>query len=218
VTSDGGTSGRPTMPGLKPGANDTKTTDEGDPKRFLEPGMIHNVGKGKVTTLTPNPSGDLDTLTKFILRGIGISLGLSYEFLSGDNSDVTFASGKLSMQHTNKKVDILHSKHVRQTERPAHRDFINDALRMGKIPQPRKDADVYAAQFSRPKKDKGINPYQEVQASIKSIQNCLTSVREEISDSGRDPDEVYKGIERDLEQGGKVGEAINKILLGEDTG
>lgn len=206
------------MPGLKSLSGETNTTEQNDPKRVIEPGMIHHAGSGRVQPFNPNPSNDLDQLTKFVLRGIGVSLGLSYEYLAGDYSDVTAASGRLAGQHAHKRADMLHARHVRTAEQPVHNDFIDDALRTGNVPRPKKNADMYAASFSKPEKEHGPNPYQEVNAAASRIKNCLTSVRGEIAARGGDPEKVYKEIERDLEQGGQVGEAIQQIILGATNG
>ena len=81
-------------PSLKIGEKNDSTT--GLKQRYIEPGMIIDAGDNDVHSHIPTPSDDLDPLTKLQLRGVAVGFGFSYELLSGDYRDTTFAGGRLA--------------------------------------------------------------------------------------------------------------------------
>ena len=185
------------LPGLPTPAGASKTTDGGALKQFLTPGLIHRVGQGRVTPFVPSPSGDLDPLTRLCLRGIGVGIGLSYERLSGDYTQVSFAGGRLTENALYDRVDVVHGWYCRGIERPLHQDWIDYASAMGDLPGPiPAKADPYAASFTRPRRRRGVNPLQEVKAAIAAIDAGISSHRIEMAELGLDASEVLADISR----------------------
>jgi lambda family phage portal protein len=62
----------------------------------LEPGMIINLPPGKEVTFGTPPVAPPDDLAKRTLRRIAVSLGITYEDLTGDYSQVNFSSARMA--------------------------------------------------------------------------------------------------------------------------
>jgi len=196
VSDEPGGQGIGNLPGLPTPVGSAKTTTAGAQQQFIVPGMIHRTGQGKVTTLTPTPSSDLDPLTRLCLRGIGVGIGISYERLSGDYSQVTFAGGRLTENALADRLDVVHSWFCRGVETPIHRDWVDYAVAMGDMVAPPAKADPYACSFTRPRRRRGVNPLQEVNAAIAAIDAGLSSHRIEMAELGLDAAEVLADISR----------------------
>lgn len=189
-----------TGPGMAPGlplpSGQSKTTDGGATKQFLQPGMIHQVGQGRVTAFQPAPSGDLDPLSRLCLRGIAVGFGLSYERLSGDYTQVSFAGGRLTENALKDRVDVVHAWYCRGVETAIHRDWVDYAIAVGDMVAPPAKSDPYACAFSRPRWRRGVNPVQEVEAAIRAIDAGLSNHYVELAEAGLDATEILEGSSR----------------------
>jgi lambda family phage portal protein len=193
------TGGVPRMPGVGGAPGSSSTNASGDPKRYLEPGLIHKVGAGKVTPFTPTPSNDLDAVTKLVLRGVAVGLGTSYELLTGDYSQVNFAGGRLVRQDSRRRLNVIHSFHCRHLEDPAHCDWVNAETAFGTMrAPPAKSADsVYAVRYSQPKGDSGVNPLQDANAAAARLAKGLSTLRDEVEQAGGDWQEFLEQIDNE---------------------
>lgn len=215
--------GMANMPGIPTPVGQDKATPLGAQKQFITSGMIHRVGRGKVTPFIPSPSADLDPLTRLCLRGIGVGMGLSYERLSGDYTQVSFAGGRLTENALFDRTDGIHSWYCRGVELPIHQDWVDFAVAMGDIATPPAKADPYASTFTRPRRRRGVNPVQEVEAAVRAIDAGLSSHRIEMAELGLDAADVLEDISQ-LKATAKqdLGLAIAKALdieaLPEPTG
>jgi lambda family phage portal protein len=181
------------MPGTAT-ADGVYTDSNGNKLRGINPGMIHHVGTGQVTSHTPAPPQDLDVLTGMLMRGIAIGLGVSYEWLSGDYRQANFASLRLSENKTWKRMYTLHGFYTRKVKQPQHRQFIDLAQAYRRIPAVPRRADAYAHAFSQPQRDWGANPLQEVNAISTALGTGLTSIQEEAAKRGVDWRQLLKRI------------------------
>jgi len=75
---------------------DQETTPNGSPIETVEPGMIEHLGPGESVTFgTPPVVGDLEAFFRVNARDIAVGLGMTYEALTGDLSNVNFSSGRM---------------------------------------------------------------------------------------------------------------------------
>jgi capsid protein len=201
------------LPGLNPAASD-KTNANGDQQRFLEAGMIHRVGTGKVTPFLPNPSNDLEIMTKLQLRGVAVGFGISYEWLSGDYDGVTFAGGRLTRQDARRRIMPIHAFHCRHVEAPVHRDWVDAELSFGVMRPPPGRVDPYAVHFSLPRADSGVNPLQDANAAIELIRENMLTLRDYYEQQGKDWMVELEQIEREKDAKalllGVIEKAINE--------
>lgn len=196
---------------ISQGSGDTAHTAE---HRSIEPGMIHRVPHGaSVHSHAPSPSADLDPLTRMHLRGIGIGLGMSYEFMAGDYSAVNFAGGKLSGQNFKRRAGCMHANFVRGIEAPVDRRWTDVAMSVGVIPRPRAAADPYRASYTHPSWEYDVNPLQSVNAIAGRLALGLTSLQAEISDRGGDFDETMRQIVAEGGAGQRFGLLIHQALM-----
>jgi len=174
------------MPMTAPPAGESSTDTDGNRLSHLQPGMIHDVGTGNVTPFTPSQATDLDDLVATIIRAIAVGIGVSYEWCSGDYRKANFASARLGENRTWKRVYSILVFFVRRTESPMHRDFIDMGRAWNLFPAIPQRADAYAASFSQPHRDWGVNPLQEVTATITAMNGGLTSLQDECGKRGKD--------------------------------
>jgi len=161
--------------------------------------MIHDVGTGNVTAFTPSPSTDLDDLTRLILRSIAVGLGVSYEWVSGDYSQANFASARLGENRTWKRIYGINDFYTRKCEAPLHRDYIDIARAWGTIPDIPRRANPYAANYSQPHRDWGVNPMQEVNAITAAMGAGLTSLPDEAARRGMDYRDLLRRINESIQ-------------------
>jgi lambda family phage portal protein len=79
----------------------------GDPLDMLEPGLIATLPPGKQVTFTNPPSvTDHGTFTTGELRAVAAAIGVTYEDLSGDYSQVNYSSSRMArLEHWNNVHD-----------------------------------------------------------------------------------------------------------------
>lgn len=204
-------------PGFNPQAvaQGTGTTAHTITHRAIEPGMIHEIPNGAgVHSHNPSPTSDLDPLTQMMLRGIGIGMGMSYEFVAGDYSRVNFAGGKLSGQNAQRRFNGMHSMYVRGNELRVHRRFMDVAMGAGILPRPRPLADIHAARFGHPSWNFQVNELQAANAAAARLALGISSLRREIEERGDDFNEVMQEISEESEVGQKYGLLVHAALTG----
>ncbi len=212
-------SSRTPAPSVPTPIGQTKTdSSTGVKQEFIQEGMIHHVGKGSVSTLTPSPSHDMPELAKLCLRGIAVGIGLSYERLSGDFKEVSFAGGRLTENVQKDRVDSIHGWYCRGPEYRMHCDWTDAELAFGEAEAPRASADPYAVRFSLPRYRLGVNPLQEVRASIAAVDSALSSLPEEKEAMGGDWEATLENIIRSRNAGEAAGMKLYKALFGDDNG
>ena len=192
------------IPGAGQGAQ-PKAAEIAKPRK-IEPGLIHDVGEGTVHSHNPSPSGDLDPLTKLLLRGIGVAMGLSYEIIASDYQGTSFAGGRLGKLETDANRRIVNGWFSRTFEHETHVHLMDWLLASGQlidiliqygITDIHPDVDLYDARFSRPRTEWGVNPLQEVQAAALAIKNGLGTLRDDVESRGRDLDDHLEQIARE---------------------
>lgn len=215
VSHDPGGGPAPAIPGFAGMSGETLTNGTGDTVRPLEAGMIQDVGTGRVTSHTPAQTHDLEEITSVICRGMGIGIGMSYEWISGDYNRTSHAGGRLANQHPRKRVKTVHGWFCRRSETVVHRDFVDIGLAMGKIPHPRKKSDIYSARFSQPHWEWGVNPYQEVNAAAKAMETSISTIRDEVESRGGSWQDFMIQIAEEVKFGKEIGLSVHKTLTGE---
>jgi capsid protein len=213
VSEDPNGGSRPPLPGLTPVSGAKGTTTNGDRQRFLEPGLIHNVGTGKVTPFIPNPSSDLDPVTRLVLRGVAVGIGTSYELLTGDYSQVNFAGGRLVRQDSRRRNLPVHSFVCRRLEDPVHHEWCDAELAFGAMRPPRDLETLYDVRYSQPKSDEGVNPTQDASAAAQRLALGISTLREEVEARGGDWQEYLEQITSERTYGKDLGMLIHEALF-----
>lgn len=156
----------------------------------LTPGIIEVLPPGKsVSFANPPTVAEFDPFTRSILRSIAVGMGISYEALSGDYSNVNFSSGRMG------RLQFLRNVHswrwnmfVPQFCDPVGQWFFEAAAMRGLKP-----ANAYFTHT--PPATEMINPTEEIKATKDAIRSGLKSLPEAQREQGYDPDDLLKEIQ-----------------------
>jgi lambda family phage portal protein len=172
---------------------DVECEDTSDFGENMEPGMIEELPPGKTVTFASPPTVEnYKEFTSVELRSIAAGYGLSYAALTGDLSEVNFSAGRMGHLEMKRNVEVWREDiQIQSFLRPVFNDF----KRMMSITGVMVAADIAAKHI--PPKAEMIDPTKEVPAAIKAVRSGLSSLSDEISASGKDPDEVFEQLEKD---------------------
>jgi lambda family phage portal protein len=152
------------------------------------------------TVVEPKAAPGYVDYIKLQLHIISAAIGVPYEAVTGDMSEVNFSSARVRL--------LAYRRQVQQTQwlvlvpmllRPIYEAFIDAAHLAGKIRGSEKTVD-----FSMPKWDY-VNPEQEVKADTAEIAAGLSSPSEKLRQRGYDPDTVYAELASDLNKFRELG-------------
>lgn len=183
----------------------SKATDaNGNPLSTVEPGIIGYMPEGaKVTVLSPQkPGATFEMFSKYNLKAIGAGTlgGISYPAMTRDTSGQTFAGGRLSQNMDYQAFRPFQEFIARKFCMPVYRRWLSMAvlsrvvMAPGYFDNPRF---WEACEFMPPGWAHGVNPLQEVEASIKSMEAGITTLADETAFNGKD-------WKRQLRQLGKI--------------
>jgi lambda family phage portal protein len=152
------------------------------------------------TVVEPKAAPGYVDYIKLQLHIISAAIGVPYEAITGDMSEVNFSSARVRLLAYRRAVQqIQWLVLVPMLLRPIHAAFIDAANLVGKIRSNDKAVD-----FSMPKWDY-VNPEQEVKADTAEIAAGLSTPSEKLRQRGYDPDTVYNELASDLKKFKELG-------------
>lgn len=162
----------------------------------LEPGMIMNLPTGRsVTVVDPPRVGEYADYAEITLRTIAAGIGVTYEDLTGDYTDLPFSAAKMSRNAHQGRVDDWRWRTlIPQFCDPVWRWAMDTAVIMGVIV-----GDAPVATWTPPPVPY-IDPEKEGIAFIRNIRGGAQSWSESVRERGFDPDEVLEEIATDNEK------------------
>jgi lambda family phage portal protein len=165
--------------------------ETGYPIESLEPGMIERLNDGEdVTFGNPPQVGDYGEYIKAQDREIAAGLGISYEALTGDLSNVNFSSGRMGWLEFQRSIDAWRNFMLTpQMLHPVGKWFLDAA----QVQTGRADASIV---WTAPRREM-ISPQQEVPAIRDAIRAGLTSRANEQRKLGFDPADLDAEIAAD---------------------
>jgi lambda family phage portal protein len=174
-----------------------------DPQELsLEPGVLRLLPPDAsiVFPQVPDVEGSGELL-KALLRQVAAGAGgLSYELLTGDMSEATYSSTKVSIEAFKRRVKTIRKTLlIARLLRPIWARWVTLEILSGRM---------YAADFERDPSPyfavdflfddfASLDPYREAQADVALINAGVRSRRETIASRGRDPDDVDAEIAAD---------------------
>lgn len=158
----------------------------------VEPGIMEFLPPGKDIKFSSPPGVEnYQEYTTNVLRSIAAGLGVTYEALTGDYSQVNFSSGRMGWLEFQRNIDIWRNQLlIPQFCDPAFQFFLQGAELVGAPTE-----SVYS-NWTPPKREM-IDPTKEISAKIASIRAGLTTLSEAIREEGRDPAEHLQEIAAD---------------------
>jgi lambda family phage portal protein len=166
----------------------------------LIPGLIEHLPPGKTITFSNPPQND--NYREFVSshqREIAIGVGISYEALTGDLSEVNFSSARMGWIEMGRNIDSWR-EHLMMN------GFLKRVEKDFKYGMALKGRNADSSEFTHiPPKREMIDPLKEVEASVKLVRAGFESRSNVISSMGKDPESVDKSIKEDLTKADQEG-------------
>ncbi len=175
----------------------------GDPVEQMHPGLIAYLPPGKKIAMN-NPSlpSGYDVYQRVALHEIASGVGLAYEVLTGDLSQVNFSSIRLGLNEQNRMVRALREQvFAPLAMQPIWEWFCEAGQFAGLLPL---DADVFPCRWSSPRVE-SVDRKTDAEADLREMRNGTRSRRDVIASYGQDPDAVDAEIALDMENRERLG-------------
>ncbi|GAB5376480.1 MAG: phage portal protein [Acuticoccus sp.] len=183
--------------------------EAGSLQQSFEPGMIERLPPGWQVQIANPPKVDGYTdYTAVTLRAIAAGLGVSYEALSGDLSQVNFSSARMGWLEFQRNIDVWRWGMLAPTMLNRLGAWFLEAS--SQVLGPSADAQVV---WTPPRREM-VNPADEVPALVDMIRAGFTSRSEIIRSYGYDPTTVMDEIEADTRDEARRGLAFETSVGG----
>lgn len=192
----------------KPAAGLGLTSDQLKTKResdfSLEPASVYYLDDGEQVTFSNPPAVQgYDEFCKNTLRMVSSGLGITYEQLTGDYSNVNFSSGRMGNLEMRKNIDAWRwNMFIPMFCDPAFRHFLQWAQTEHIIDTTGVTVEWICPAWSM------IDPEKEINASVTAIRSGLTTTPKVIREMGYDPNQIL--VEQ--EEWNKQVDEMNLIL------
>src|SRR5690606_27580213 len=156
----------------------------------FEPGMIEYLEPGKdVKFAAPSASGGYADYMRVQLHAVAAGVGLTYELLTGDLSQVNYASIRAGL------IEFRRRMEARQWQllvaglcRPVWQRFVTTAQAAGTLPAGSIQAEWTAPRFE------AVDPLKDIQADVLAVRAGVMTLKEAIARQGYDPAQVLAEI------------------------
>lgn len=167
----------------------------------LEPGMVEFLPQGAdVETITPPSSSGIRDHALINHRGVAAGLGITYEALTGDFSQVNFSSARMGqMQMRGNVVEWQEQIMIDLFCDVVWRWFLESLSLTGDTP-----VSGLVVEWTCPAVDM-VDPEKETVANTKRVRSGFASWSDVVRESGRDPQRVANLIAADQERFDKLG-------------
>lgn len=166
------------------------TDNSGRRVESFEPGMIEYLAAGKdVKFAAPAASGGYGEYMRQQLHAVAAGVGLTYELLTGDLSQVNYSSIRAGLIEFRRRMEALQWQVlVPALCQPTWRRFVDVAQAVGALPAGEIDGEWTAPRFE------AVDPLKDVQADILAVRAGLMTLKEAIARQGYDPADVLAEI------------------------
>ncbi len=171
---------------------DPKKTNGGEGEK-LEPGAIERLPAGKTVTLA-NPPGvqGYSEYTNVVLHACAIGLGIPYEVMTGDYSNVNFSSGRMGWIEFHRNIQSWRwLLFIPRASVPIVKWFSEAAALEGY------NTNDVTASWTAPRREM-IDPTKEIPAIKEGIRSGIVTLSEAIREQGNDPKEHLKEFAEDM--------------------
>lgn len=168
----------------------------------IAPGKIERLPDGlDFKSFNPQyPHSQYDMFVKSVLRGIASGLGVSYNTLASDLSDVNYSSIRAGVEEEREAYKIIQAFLVEHLLNEIFRAWLlaGDAKgAFGTLPVKAK-VDKFNAPIFSPRRWKYVNPTDDITATVTAIENGLKTKTQALAEQGIDYEEFLE--ERQQEQ------------------
>ncbi|MBX9740507.1 MAG: phage portal protein [Beijerinckiaceae bacterium] len=174
----------------------------GRPIETVAPGMFEYLRPGeKIEFGAPPQVGDFDPYTRATQREIAVGLGVTYEALSGDLSQVNYSSGRMGWIEFQRSIDAWRWRMFIPQFCARVADW---TLEAAGVMAPGGATEAATISWTPPRREM-INPKEEVPTARDTIRAGLNSWSDEVRTLGRDPEEVAAEIKADQDLFDRLG-------------
>lgn len=161
----------------------------------LAPGAVLAASGQSVTVAQPAAVGGYADYIRVQLYAIAAGLGVTFEMLTGDLSQVNFSSARTGVLEfrrgaSQRQWHVL----VPRLLAPVWRAFVDSAASVSLIPAP-----DYAFEATPPRWGY-VNPQQDVRADAEEIKAGMSTLSEKLRQRGYQPDRVFAEIGEDFQK------------------
>jgi len=162
----------------------------------IQPGMVYRLNPGEDISLVqpPEPATNYGEYCNHHLKSIASALGITFECLSSDLSNVNFSSGRMGWIEMFRNIDSWQSQMlIPQLCDPVWNLFLNTAQAYGI------DTSDVTVNWVPPKREM-INPTDEVEALKTEVRSGFVTYSEALRSLGKDPEPHMVEAARDFEK------------------
>lgn len=167
----------------------------------MEPGALHFLPPGTDIQFSDTPDvSDFPAFVQWQLRSIAAGLGVTYEQLTGDYSQVTYSSSRAALLEFRRTVEsIQHLVLVKQFLQPVYERLVALWAVEGRVDLAAYSAEpeaFHAAEYLPPAWP-WVDPEKDAKAAILEIDNGLTSRSRVVAQKGFSVEEIDEERKRD---------------------
>lgn len=170
----------------------TEEAEEAEISDKMEPGLMEVLPPGKDIKFADPPGADnYKEYTSVVLHSIAAGLGITFESLTGDLSDVNFSSARMGWLEMQRNIETWRSNiMVNQFLDPVFGWFLFGLGLIGV------NTNGARGVFTPPKREM-IDPTKEVPALKMAVRSGFKTHSEAIREAGSDPDSHFEEIQSD---------------------
>ena len=171
---------------------DILPTDQQEVLSKVEPGTIELLPPGKDVTLAnpPDAGANYDSYTRNQLRAIASGLGVSYEALTGDLSNVNFSSARMGWLEFQRNIESWRNTIINPVFNSGVWSWFKETAAIVGLP-----TENARATWVSPRREM-IDPTKEIPAKIKSVRAGFETLSDVILQNGKQPDEHFEELHR----------------------
>lgn len=196
---------------LDPEANimgEAEANEHGVALSGLEPGTMQLLDPGEDIKFS-EPSdvgGSYEAFMRQQLRAIAIGVGITYEQLTGDLTNVNYSSIRAGLIEFRRRCAMLqHNIMVFQFCRPIWNRWLELAMLSGKIASSKKEGQTFKDVKWIPQGFDWVDPLKDQQAQQMAVRNGFKSRSEVVSEMGYDAEEIDQEIAEDQKRADSFG-------------
>ncbi|HZP21447.1 MAG TPA: phage portal protein [Bauldia sp.] len=211
----------------EPIGKDVSESADGHRVESFEPGMVAYLAAGRdVKFATPQTAPGYADYMRVQLHAVAAGMGLTYELLTGDLSQVNYSSIRAGLLEFRRRIEALQWQMlVPGLCRPLWRRFVETAQAAGSLAAGEVEAEWTAPRFE------AVDPLKDVQADLFAVRAGFMSLKEAIARAGYDPagvlaeiaetnallDQLGLVLDSDPRRATRTGQAKDASVTGEDA-
>ncbi|OSM07359.1 putative phage portal protein, lambda family [Magnetofaba australis IT-1] len=156
----------------------------------FEPGMVEYLPAGKdIKFGQPSATAGYSEYMRVQLHAVAAAVGLTYELLTGDLSQVNYSSIRAGLIEFRRRIEAIQRQVlIPMLCQPVWRAFVDTAQAAGLLPPGEIQAEWTPPRFE------AVDPMKDVQAEMLAVRAGFMSLKEAIARQGYDPNQVLAEI------------------------